>query len=587
MLASQIDDGCISKDKWHLRQDLTAVAIALLLTALALIYFYELWDFHPRVPILYSGDGLLTLNGLRNMRFGNWYWSTKNLGAPYGQDLHDFPAVAENLHLVLLWCGVKILRDEVLTYNLFFFGTYFFTTACGFIGARILRLNRPTAVLVGVVYSFLPFHFQHGPGHLYLSAYWAIPLWASFLVRELIGDSMSPYNRSSFRNWICSPSTILVIAISLIAATTGLYYAFFFLILATFILLVRRVTQSVSFEWVPLALSVFLTTVIMALQYFPVWLYQRQNGSNLSIVKRSIAEVEYYSLKISNLLLPINGHRIQLLAELRAKANPVYLIGEGADALGLFGSIGLLALLFILIFRSPGSRNSLLKALAVFTLMALLISTVGGFAQFVSAFGFTQLRVWSRMSVVIAFAAITCTAVLLDRLLRSRNRRIVLCSMLVIGSIALLDTNPGNQLPSYKVTARAWEHDRNIVAQVSASFGYDAMIFQLPIIPFPENPPVVRMSDYEHLKGYLHSPAIRWSYGGVKGRNGDWQKSLSDDPELLVSKLNQLHFQAIWINRNGYEDRGALLLSQLKSLGLRVAIKDKNILVIGLNKSDS
>ena len=73
----------------------------------------------------------------------------------------------------------------------------------------------------------------------------------------------------------------------------------------------------------------------------------------------------------------------------------------------------------------------------------------------------------------------------------------------------------------------------------------------------------------------------------MKGRNGDWQKSLSDDPELLVSKLNQLHFQAIWINRNGYEDRGALLLSQLKSLGLRVAIKDKNILVIGLNKSDS
>ena len=56
---------------------------------------------------------------------------------------------------------------------------------------------------------------------------------------------------------------------------------------------------------------------------------------------------------------------------------------------------------------------------------------------------------------------------------------------------------------------------------------------------------------------------------------------------VMVSKLNQLHFQAIWINRNGYEDRGALLLSQLKSLGLRVAIKDKNILVIGLNKSES
>ena len=585
MLASQIDDGYITKPKRQLRRELSAVFISLLITALAMTYFYELWDFHPRVPILYSGDGLLTLNGLRNMRFGNWYWSTEKLGAPYGQDLHDFPAVAENFHLVILWCALKILRNEVLTYNFFFFGTYFLTTTGGFIGARILRLNRPIAVLVGVVYSFLPFHFQHGPGHLYLSAYWAIPLWASFLVRELMGDSMSPYTRTSFRNWICSRSTVLVVVISFVAATTGLYYAIFFLILATSILFVKRITQSVSFEWIPSSLSLFIVTSLIALQYFPIWLYQKQNGSNLSIVKRSISEIEYYSLKISNLLLPINGHRIDFLADLRSKANPVYLIGEGADALGLFGSIGLLALLAILILGRSENGKVLSKSLAIFTTIALLVSTVGGFAQLVSTFGFTQIRVWSRMSVVIAFPAITFTAVLLERILQNRNRKVVLCCLLISGSIALLDTNPGKQLPPFKETAQTWERDHHIVTQVTSSFGSDAMIFQLPIIPFPENPAVVRMTDYEHLKGYLHSPTLRWSYGGVKGRDGDWQKSLPDDPRLLVLTLQKLRYQAIWINRNGYDDRGALLISQLKSLGLKLFVKDRNIMVFGLGKS--
>ena len=586
MPTSQTHNASISKHKFHARSELSALSIAISLTVIALIFLFQLWDFHPRVPVLYSGDGLLTLNGLRNMRFGGWYWSTQKLGAPFGQDLHDFPAVADNFNLALLWFGIKIFRDEVLTFNLFFFGTYFLNTASGFIGARMLRLNRSVAVLVGVVYSFLPFHFQHGPAHLYLSAYWAIPLWAAFLLRELMGESISPFTQSSFRSWFCNRSTLLLILISLIAASTGLYYAFFFLLLATAVLLVRRITQSKPFEWVPVSLSIFIATSVMALQYFPIWLYQKQNGNNLSTFVRTIAEVEYYSLKISNLLLPVNGHRISSLADLRDRANQVFLIGEGADALGLFGSIGFCALLIVLIVKTSENQRVFLRSLAAFTLIAVLISTVGGFTQLVSTFGFTQLRVMSRMSVVIAFPSIVCFAVLLDRILRNRNRIMRLSSLLIVGTLALLDMNPGHQLPSFKETAKSWEHDRSVVARVAESFGSDAMIFQLPIIPFPENPPVVNMTDYEHLKGYLHSSTLRWSYGGVKGRDGDWQKSLSKDPMLLVAELQRLHFQAIWINRNGYEDRGALLIDQLSSLGLKLIIKDPNLLVFGLNKTD-
>jgi phosphoglycerol transferase len=521
------------------------------------------------------------------MRFGNWYWSTNKLGAPFGQDLHDFPAVADNLHLAMLWVGVKVLRNEVLTFNLFFFGTYLLTTAGGFIGARMLKIKRPAAVLIGVVFSFLPYHFQHGPGHLYLSAYWAIPLWVAFLVRELMGDSIfkvlpNSKSLSDLFNWCRQRSTLVIAAISICAASTGLYYAFFFLILATFVLCIRRLTKSASFQWVPIAWALFVATATMALQYFPIWLYQKQNGSNLSIVQRSISQVEYYSLKISNLILPVGGHRISQFADLRNKANPVYLVGEGTEALGLLGALGLLALLCFLVYRPLRNSNRLLPALSSFAIMSILVCTVGGFAQVFAAFGFTQLRVWSRMSVVIAFPAIVCAVYLLGLLIEKRKRITSLLILTLVGILALLDTNPGHLLPSYEKTAQAWESDRYLVQQVETTFGQDAMIFQLPMVPFPENPPVVNMTDYEHLRSYLHSSTLRWSYGGVKGRSGDWQSSLPTDTKLLIAKLRLLRFQAVWVDRKGYEDNGASLIASLKSAGLATSISDTNTFVLSL-----
>jgi phosphoglycerol transferase len=118
--------------------------------------------------------------------------------------------------------------------------------------------------------------------------------------------------------------------------------------------------------------------------------------------------------------------------------------------------------------------------------------------------------------------------------------------------------------------------------QVETTFDQDAMIFQLPIVPFPENPPVVNMADYEHLRGHFHSSTLRWSYGCVKGRSGDWQSSLPTDTKLLIAKLRILRFQAVWVDRKGYEDNGASLIISLKAAGLASAVSDANTSVFFL-----
>ena len=576
-----------STDSFNLKLELRAIGIGVVLTSLLVFFIFQLWGLHPRIPVIYSGDALSTLAALRNMRLGNWYWSTDKLGAPFGQDLHDIAAVADNLHLIILWIGIKIFRNEFLVFNAYFFGSYLLTTTTGYVGSRMLHVQRAPALLIGITFSFLPYHYLQGPNHLFLAAYWAIPLWVAFLIRELMDDSVSPFtdqslNFKSLRNWARKKSTITLAVIAIIATTTGLYYGFFFIVLTSFIVIIRRVGQATKFQWVPAASALIIGVFSLAIQYFPVWNYQRIHGSNLSIVHRAIAEVEFYSLKLSNLLLPVAGHRLSFLDHLQQKSNPVYLIGEGSDALGLLGSIGFIGLILIMVFRLVHHRSGLATALATFTIMSILTCIVGGLAQFIAVFGFTQLRVMARMSIVIAFPCVIFAVHLITKLSARRGQAFVSIVLVFIGAISILDTNPGNQLPSFKSTSTKWAQDAALVRQIEAKLGSNAMIFQLPVVPFPESPPVEKMTDYEHLRGYLHSSSLKWSYGGVKGREADWQTKLSEKNPDFIASLVRYNYQIIWINRTGYSDNGSGLIQDFKKLGLQLEILTSDFAIFAL-----
>jgi phosphoglycerol transferase len=94
------------------------------------------------------------------------------------------------------------------------------------------------------------------------------------------------------------------------------------------------------------------------------------------------------------------------------------------------------------------------------------------------------------------------------------------------------------------------------------------MVFQLPYVPFPENPNVNKMSDYDLYRGYLHSKSLRWSYGAMKGRDSDaWQRSVASRPlGEFVGEISKAGFKGIYIDRFGYEDNGANIESELSHI---------------------
>ncbi len=61
------------------------------------------------------------------------------------------------------------------------------------------------------------------------------------------------------------------------------------------------------------------------------------------------------------------------------------------------------------------------------------------------------------------------------------------------------------------------------------------------------------MLTYDHGRAYLHSRSLRWSWGAIVGRNGNWPAEVQNlSPRALVRTLALVGFSGIWIDRLGY-----------------------------------
>jgi phosphoglycerol transferase len=113
-----------------------------------------------------------------------------------------------------------------------------------------------------------------------------------------------------------------------------------------------------------------------------------------------------------------------------------------------------------------------------------------------------------------------------------------------------------------------FEKDASFIHQIELVTPEQGMIFQLPYVPFPENPPIYNMTEYDHFRGYLHSKHLRWSYGVMRGREGDrWLRSISAKPiPELLDAVSLKGYAGIYVNRTGYPDRAERVESELSRL---------------------
>jgi hypothetical protein len=547
---------------------LTAIA-ALVLAVLAL----KVWRGDLDVPFAYEQETQYYLMLAKAMEDHGGYFENPSLGAPFGQELQDFAVGTDRLNLDLLRLFGLVFGSPAAAVNVFFLLTFPLAAAAAFLVFRLLGVARAAAVVCALLFALAPYHFERAAGNLFLSAYWVVPLGAYLVLATLAGDPL-------FRRRECatgllawaSGRTLMTVAFCLAVASTGIYYAAFTALLlagAILIALLARVGRAAVGGG---AISLALILAVVLVHLSPSIAYRWDNGVNPAS-ERHPRESEIFALKLSDLVFPVDLHRLEPFARFVADYKAASPIRSEPMALGPVAAAGFVGLLIVglvvLVGRPARAGPPVVRHAAAATVLAFLIGTVGGISTVIALLVTPQLRAWNRISIFIAFFAFLAVAVALGALgrrlgshpLRLAAFAAVLGVLLVFG---LWNQVTYAHTPPYEL-ATSYELDRKFVREIDRRLPPDAAVFQLPYVPFPESRKVVDLYENDLLRGYLHSEDLRWSAGATKGRPEDWADDLAGMPTATVlDAAAAAGFAGLMIDRFGYADRGAALENQIR-----------------------
>ena len=346
-----------------------------------------------------------------------------------------------------------------------------------------------------------------------------------------------------------------------LAAGAGLYYAFFGCL---FLALGALIGAAQSRRTEPLRVGTAYVAVVVAVvvaSLVPSVLYHIAEGGNPLVAHRLPQEAEIFGLRITQLLLPTMGHRIDWMGAITKTYDAgAPLINENAHAaIGVLGGIGLVAALAVALtgFRSrfPG-----LAAAGALAAGGILFATIGGFGSLFAWLVTPEIRGLNRISVFIAFFAILSTLLLAGGLLGRRPRPLftaLLCLVLV--GVGWIDQIPVHAIG--RASAAGFRQQKQFFDRLQTSLEPGSAVYELPYMSFPEAHPQEKLFSFELLAPYLRTHGLRWSFGGMRGRASDiWNEQVSElEARAFIGALSHAGFAAIYVNRGGYADHGAAI----------------------------
>ena len=490
---------------------------------------------------------------------------SRDLGAPYDANWNDWPLV-EELQIVFFSLLAKVfglfagLNLATVLGNLL--------AAITFYGvARFSDCSTVSAFVAALAFGLAPFIFAQSPFHLTTEYIWHVPL---FLPVWRWASSEPGTTPRSPRFWFAVGVGFL----------TGLQSPYYTNILCQLTLLGAIILFCHNRSWPAFKSSLAVigaAACAFALMNFDTWTYRAVHGSNTGALVREYKWLEIYGLKIVDMVIPPVTHHSHMLADFATAHRAAAPLQDEGSYLGFVGLAALALLVGTAIADVVRRRADSIPMEAWQVLWIVLFFSTGGFNAILGSLGFTLFRTGCRYSVVILAIALMYAAQRLTALQRETashkpSGSLPLAAYAAAGALCcviLWDQVP--RTPTATATAaiaRQVEADREFVAAMEAALPDRAMVFQLPIMEFPEAP-VPGVPPYDHFRPYLYSKNLRYSFGSMKGRpREDWQKELGKMAfKDAVAEIKNKGFAAIYINRNGFPDRGKALEDSLLEMG--------------------
>ncbi|MCS7060642.1 MAG: hypothetical protein RMN25_05700 [Anaerolineae bacterium] len=517
-----------------------------------------------QTPLSYFGDSLVILGRIKVAAEGHyWPLASKNvpsLGAPFIANWDSFPNTEDVLYLILGLlsrvvglipaANAGVLLAHVLSAVSFY-------AAC-----RMMRCRWEWSFIGALAYALSPYLFFRSLPHLSLTYAWHVPLllcvawWLSTRYGLRLG---------SRRSW-------LAFGIALITGLQNPYYTFLLVQLTGLAFVIHVVRRSGRRQLIAPVLCAGVVMAGWVFGNFDSLRFQAASPLHRLTASRPYADLETYALKPVALLTPLPNHRWELWNQLgeryRRGTSPFNEAHFAYIGLLAIGSVALLAgVSFARLARTPRKR---LPFQAWQMLWIVLSSVPGGLGGILGLLGLTIFRGSNRYSVAVMALALLFVAQWLTGVMRQRPAWLRLSLAAVLGVLVAWDQLPRLVMPDdIARIARIVESDRDFAQRLEHRLPSGAMIFQLPMAGFPEWPTIHRMSDYQHLRPFLFSNNLRFSYGNQTNNPvSHWQEELEGmTPLELAQSLERYGFAAIQIHRAGFPDRGASLIESLRESG--------------------
>jgi phosphoglycerol transferase len=551
---------------------------------------WRLWRGGLGTPITYEADATLYHSLTKTIIDQGWYFTDPHLGAPFERILYDSQRPYEgNLNFLAIRVLAWISHSPFVVNNLFVLLTFPAVFAAAWFAFRRLRFSQWIAGTVAVVFTLSPYHFFRRDFHPLLSNYVAVPL-ACLLLYELVArgaaDDGVPHDptwgrlrRVLVSRWFWVPVLI---------GLSGGYYTFFFACLAILVGIGLTIRSRDLRRLVRPLVCVALAVGVLLAGNLPGFVYQWRHGTNTQPVDRQLGENDIYGLQIAYLVLPIDNHRISAFAdfkdELTGSVSP--LRDPEKQSLGLVAAVGLLVSLGSLVLTRAGSGtechwSSLRRRSGALDLAAILLGTVGGLSTLIGLFGFVDVRAYNRLSIFIAFFSLVGLAALAESLIARRRLlrwpAAVAAALVVVCAFAAFDQTA--IVPTRRAAVEAAvTSDRDFVHEIDRRLGGTGQVFELPLLRTADEkitglPPTTGSANpgefftHELAKPALFTDSLRWSWGATKGRPEDLTPSYVGRPvDSLLSDLDALGFDGVYIDRRGFADQGVEIEARLESL---------------------
>lgn len=545
------------------------------------LIIYRVWNMDLSIPIGgYESDIIGAEVCARDIINGDWLYYSH---ATYPYDTaYISGAVGHTFHAVIFKIISLFCKDAIVLVNIYYLLGFFLMGCIAYIALRQVGTATVGSIICAVLYSQLPYHYLRNEIHIYLSAYYLVPLACVVIYNIFSGRYFlnTPDNAQvSFKN-LDVKRLMGGCLICVLLGISDIYYSALFAIVCGAVSLAVFAKKK-NFRYFLVGLFyVVVIAFVLAMVMLPSKIYGIYNGISGYGMNRYAFEAELYGLKWIYLILPIQGHRISFLSNLRnAFDTELFYNNENTlVSLGLFLSIGLLISIFSIASGKNSSDNGkgeVVRNTGIINLVMILCGTVGGIGSVVAVMLTTSIRCYNRICVFIAFFAAVTLAILIDELYRRLNKRIskyicrfAMCLLLGVGIWEMTTDeyayNRGVYFNGFTWSSNVDEvteainNDKEFVKNIQAVMPENSNILQLPVVTndlFPNGNPKV----WRHQWKQIFSTGIKWSHGDNSfGRTYQWLQRIKNLPaDKLLEAAVSVGFNGIYIDTIGYDGEQA------------------------------